>query len=285
MKSGAKAHVLLPRRHYVIGDIHGCIDELKALEAKLTVHALKSSASPFFIAAGDLIDRGPDSAAVLRHIRAGIKAGTHAAVLGNHEQMLMEIFEEFAPNSVLGAGVALPRILRSYRQRHRESKKSSRHLSIDDYLQLRRLLWIAEGGGATLASFGCNPSDVSTWCLPPEDLRFLATLPLVWENEAMVVTHALCDADSLAAARAHVAGAGAEPELHQALSILWNRQLPKVRVDPTKWHVSGHTVTRGVKVRGALGCVQVDSGCVFGGRLSAWCVETRTMVSVKGRSL
>jgi hypothetical protein len=67
------------------------------------------------------------------------------------------------------------------------------------------------------------------------------------------------------------------------MTILWGRALPPKRLAPTKWHVSGHSVSKRVRVKKALGCVQVDPGCVFGIRLSAWCPETQEIVSVKGR--
>lgn len=269
--------------HYVVGDIHGCLDELLALEAKVKKHAAKADTSPMIVSVGDLVDRGPNTAGVLQHLREGVASGTHAVVLGNHEQMLMEILQTYAPGGVEDAGVTLPSVLRDFRKNHADTKSSSRFLSLDDYLQFRRLLWVAEGGGATLQSFGCPIDKPKKWRIPPEDLRFLAALPLVWENDAMIVTHALADSDSLDAARRYQGDRQSHMSMGQIMSVLWERHLPKQRLDKKRWHVSGHTVTKRVTVRKNIACVQVDSGCVFGRRLSVWCLETEEALSVKGR--
>lgn len=73
-----------------IGDVQGCIAELEALLAKLDVG---STDDLYFV--GDLINRGPASAAVLR-LFAELGA---VSVLGNHEEHLIEggLFAEQKP--------------------------------------------------------------------------------------------------------------------------------------------------------------------------------------------
>ncbi|MFJ3984838.1 polynucleotide kinase-phosphatase [Streptomyces fungicidicus] len=69
----------------IIGDIHGCSAELEALLGKLGyadgVHPEGRTA----VFVGDLVDRGPDSPAVLRRVMAMVKAGHALCVPGNHE--------------------------------------------------------------------------------------------------------------------------------------------------------------------------------------------------------
>ena len=70
----------------VIGDIHGCLNELIALEEK----AIKRCAelgweAPQFVSVGDLVDRGPQNIEVLRRFIAGAKALSHFCIQGNHE--------------------------------------------------------------------------------------------------------------------------------------------------------------------------------------------------------
>ena len=65
------------RSPVVIGDVHGCIDELKALLKKLEYSPSKHR----LIFVGDLINKGPDSLSVLKLVR-GLDA---EVVLGNHE--------------------------------------------------------------------------------------------------------------------------------------------------------------------------------------------------------
>jgi bis(5'-nucleosyl)-tetraphosphatase (symmetrical) len=64
-------------RIIVIGDIHGCLEEFKQLLEKLTLES-----SDRVICAGDLVDRGPDSAGVVARVR---ESG-YEAVMGNHDE-------------------------------------------------------------------------------------------------------------------------------------------------------------------------------------------------------
>jgi serine/threonine protein phosphatase 1 len=71
-------------RTYVIGDVHGCIDELQELVGMLN---LTSTDRLIFI--GDLIDRGPNSAAVVRQVVKWSKEVEVKLVLGNHEEKFL----------------------------------------------------------------------------------------------------------------------------------------------------------------------------------------------------
>lgn len=69
----------------IIGDIHGCSAELESLLGKLGyadgVHPDGRTA----VFVGDLVDRGPDSPAVLRRVMGMVKSGSALCVPGNHE--------------------------------------------------------------------------------------------------------------------------------------------------------------------------------------------------------
>lgn len=68
-------------RTLIIGDIHGCADELQTL-----LDAFSPRPEDRIIAAGDLINRGPDSRKVLELARShGIQP-----ILGNHELRLLK---------------------------------------------------------------------------------------------------------------------------------------------------------------------------------------------------
>lgn len=77
----------------IIGDVHGCFDETVALLKKLgyEVHADRVSPSARHpqgrraIFLGDLVDRGPDSPAVLRLVMAMVRDGSALCVPGNHD--------------------------------------------------------------------------------------------------------------------------------------------------------------------------------------------------------
>ena len=63
-------------RHIFVGDVHGCLDELVELLTSLRV-----TPRDVVVLLGDLLDRGPDPAAVVRYARAH----EFLCVVGNHE--------------------------------------------------------------------------------------------------------------------------------------------------------------------------------------------------------
>jgi serine/threonine protein phosphatase 1 len=65
-------------KRLIIGDIHGCYDELQALLDKAGL-----SSDDEIIAIGDIVDRGPDTPKVLDFFRAHPKA---QSIIGNHER-------------------------------------------------------------------------------------------------------------------------------------------------------------------------------------------------------
>lgn len=81
----------------IIGDVHGCYDELVSLLAKLGYQISGGPDSPavvppegrkaFFV--GDLVDRGPNSPAVLRLAMNMVAAGQALCVPGNHDMKLL----------------------------------------------------------------------------------------------------------------------------------------------------------------------------------------------------
>jgi protein phosphatase len=79
----------------IVGDIHGCFDELRELLEKLGY--LVSIADEVEVThpqgrkvvfLGDLVDRGPNIPGVIRLVRAAVKAGTGICVAGNHDVKL-----------------------------------------------------------------------------------------------------------------------------------------------------------------------------------------------------
>jgi len=73
----------------IIGDVHGCNDELRALIGKLGYSiegdVVSHPEGRRLVFVGDLVDRGPDSPNVLRLVMASVKAGTALCVPGNHD--------------------------------------------------------------------------------------------------------------------------------------------------------------------------------------------------------
>ena len=80
-------------RAYAVGDIHGRVDLLEHLLAK--IHAdLQHRPAPktLLVFVGDLVDRGPSSAQVIERLRCYRRDGVRPVfLLGNHEEVLLRI--------------------------------------------------------------------------------------------------------------------------------------------------------------------------------------------------
>ncbi len=80
-----------PAAIYAIGDIHGCLDELKALEASILEDARAIEGEKWLVTLGDYVDRGPASFGTVAHLMAPPPAGfRRVSLAGNHEQMLLD---------------------------------------------------------------------------------------------------------------------------------------------------------------------------------------------------
>lgn len=85
------ARVPTGERVYAIGDIHGRLDLFAVLaEAIEADDAARGPADTTVILLGDLIDRGPDSAAVIEGARAWQSHRRVRILAGNHEEMFLD---------------------------------------------------------------------------------------------------------------------------------------------------------------------------------------------------
>lgn len=203
-------------RTIIVGDVHGCVDELSRLLDGL---ALAADDAVFFV--GDLIARGPNSLGVLDLYRQ-VKG---RSVLGNHEWRLLEAHR--------ARQLGLPRL----------------RLAAPDYALLHRLR--------------------------EADWQLLAELPTFLE---------------LAAPRLCIVHAGLRPGLALQAQEVWTlthtRSIdgsgsPSERHDHEPWArlyhgdlhvVFGHNSRLGLQLEAhATG---LDTGCVYGGRLSALVLAT-----------
>ncbi|HTE49441.1 MAG TPA: metallophosphoesterase [Kofleriaceae bacterium] len=89
------------RRHVVIGDVHGCHQELLAL-----LDRIGPSQDDVLVSVGDLVDRGPEPAEVIRFFRD--RPGS-VVLTGNHERKHVRGVRSYAQEMTrlqLGAGYA-----------------------------------------------------------------------------------------------------------------------------------------------------------------------------------
>lgn len=213
----------------VIGDVHGRLDLLDKLLAQIATRPGHETAR--IILVGDMIDRGPDSAAVLARLHALHAAAPDRVIclMGNHERMLLDFLADPARHG--------PR-------------------------------WIAAGGAETLTSFGLSPftrkHGVEAWQqlaaalrtgLTPDVVDWLGTLPLLWREGALVVAHAGADP-------------ALPVEAQSPHRLLWGakRSETSQRTDGL-WVAQGHTISSEAYARS--GRIAVDTGAWRSGRLSA----------------
>jgi serine/threonine protein phosphatase 1 len=143
---------------YAISDIHGCTATFVALLERIGL----THADELYLL-GDYIDRGPNSKGVLDRIARLIEEGYQVSCLmGNHEQMMIwaGAFEELA-----GLG---------------SSWKADR------YNPGFHNMWLRNGGGETLASFGVHSAKE----VPRSYFQFLRKLGYYLEVEGYLLVHA-----------------------------------------------------------------------------------------------
>ena len=214
----------------LIGDVHGRYDLLQNLLAVFETQPGAAQGRLIFL--GDMIDRGPNSAAVLDrlHHLAGTAPSRVICLMGNHERMLLDFLDQ--PDR-------------------------------------KGLLWLHNGGAETLTSFGValrvpegaaalNFSAIATQlraALPPGLETWLRELPLSWQEGQVAATHA-----------------GADPALpiekQTEQVLLWgHRDFARIPRHDGIWVVHGHVIFDRAWI--APGRIAVDTGAWHSGRLSA----------------
>lgn len=89
------ASVPAGERWYVIGDIHGRCDLFAALSDAIEADDRASEpAETTVVLLGDLVDRGPDSAGVIKLARAWQSRRKVRVLAGNHEEMFLDSFDD-----------------------------------------------------------------------------------------------------------------------------------------------------------------------------------------------
>ena len=152
-------------RVYAIGDIHGRLDLLQAVEGLVLEDAAGApERRKVVVYLGDYVDRGPESRGVIEHLVAAPLDGFEAVhLIGNHESMMLAFLED--PSG--GPG------------------------------------WMWNGGDATLASYGVAAPNIWTGrdrlaaardelkrALPPGHRDFLDALALSHREGGYLFVHA-----------------------------------------------------------------------------------------------
>lgn len=152
-----------PETVYAVGDIHGCADLYQRLETQVIQDAGTRSGRKLILCLGDMVDRGPHSATVLRQMQRALPEGiSRICLAGNHEDMMCRFMDD----------------------------------------PVRHRTWLDHGGDATLRSYGIAPDENGAYSanaalarriragIPADDLAFLRSLPLAIEAADFVFAHA-----------------------------------------------------------------------------------------------
>lgn len=79
-----------PALIYAIGDIHGCLAELRTLQQMIIEDAADRPGDKLLVTVGDYVDRGPDSAGVIEFLSLPPPAGfSRICLAGNHEALML----------------------------------------------------------------------------------------------------------------------------------------------------------------------------------------------------
>ena len=90
---------MVKMRTIVIGDVHGCYNELKELITILETEGEYNKETDKLVFLGDYIDRGSDSRKVIEFIRNLQKSNDKIiALMGNHEDMLIDYLNNRSDN-------------------------------------------------------------------------------------------------------------------------------------------------------------------------------------------
>lgn len=145
-----------PAAVYAVGDVHGCLDQLLALEDDIVSDSGDIEGEKWLVTLGDHIDRGPNSREVVTHVMQAAPAGFRRfALLGNHEVLALD----FLATRDWGSN------------------------------------WLHPNGGGreTLLSYGIDPSQPGAQVaalFPSSHLIFFANLPLYLSLPGWLFVHA-----------------------------------------------------------------------------------------------
>ncbi|MCC9000146.1 MAG: polynucleotide kinase-phosphatase [Candidatus Contendobacter sp.] len=230
----------------VIGDVHGCYDELIELLTRLGYQARDGATGPHFAHAdgrkavflGDLVDRGPNIPAVLRLVMAMVAAGAALCVAGNHEVKLAR--------ALRGRQVKISHgLAESLRQLESESEEFRRQAA--EFLDKRVSHYVLDGGRLVVAHAGLR-----------EDLQGRGSGKV---REFALYGDTTGETDDY------------------GLSVRWNWAAD---YRGQALVVYGHTPTPTAEWLNHTICI--DTGCVFGGELTALRYPEKELIAVPARA-
>lgn len=231
----------------IVGDVHGCYTELvellTALGYTITGEGDSLAVTPpegrTLVFVGDLVDRGPDTPAVLRLAMSMTTAGTAFVVPGNHDDKLMRALMGRNVQITHGLEVSLAQL---------KGETPAFRAAVLAFLQSLVAYYVFDGGRLVVAHAGLKERMIGR---PSESVRHFTLYG---------ATNGKTDANGL------------------PVRLNW---MADYRGDALI--VYGHTpVAEPVRINNTL---NIDTGCVFGGALTAMRYPEMTFVSVQAHEI
>lgn len=210
---------------FIIGDLHGCKKQFDTLQAQMD--AKDSRATRVYV--GDYVDRGEDSAGVLRSLFDCKDDPLIVCLMGNHEAMMLDFLD------------------------HPEQKGQR---------------WLRYGGLQTLASFGVGGVTANSTgealvtaaaalkaVMGIEMLTWLRNLPPTWSSGNLTIVHAGADPVT-------------PLTLQSTQTLIWGHpDFDRMPRSDGNWIAHGHTVVEQANTND--GKIAVDTGAYATGILTA----------------
>jgi len=241
------------KRTIVIGDIHGCAVELKELLEKLSLIE-----EDIVYSVGDILDKGPD---VLGCIELCVKYGV-VNICGNHDDKLIRWLKHEAKRKETG-------------KKNPMTSVSEKNLALYAQLKPEHIEYFLKAP-ATIMLEEQNTLLVHGGLLPLESIPLAKQLK---KKRSEIMRLRWLDNDTLKFVP--LIGSLDQPPHTTLWSQLWDGPF-----DVVYGHIA-HSLTepRIDKREDGIKCVGIDTGCVIGGRLTAYVLETEEVIQVQSKEL
>lgn len=236
--------------HYLISDIHGCYQEYQELLDKICF-----SAKDTLYVLGDSMDRGPEPIKVIQDLMSHPNI---TYILGNHDFIMYYLMKKITVNE--------------------RGELSASSLQADDLIDFSS--WIQDGGEITFRQF-LTLSKIEQKAI----LKYLADSHpyqvLKNNGKKFILIHAGIDNFNK----------NKSLDEYNFFDFIYARPdyTKRYYQDPNTYLVTGHTPTPLIRkdllpiVYQEKGHIAIDCGCIFGGQLAAYCIETGNINYVKNK--
>lgn len=229
---------------FIIGDIHGALDEFEEL-LKL-INPYKNQ----IILTGDLVDRGPDSLGVIRKAREL----NLRSVMGNHDLKLLSEINQY--------------------NRYKLSNDDISYLkSFPNYIEIENTIIVHAGLMPNIELKNQDQNDLLR-------LRYLDdNLNKYSMSKIRKMCKKISNSEYLSI-----------NEKNKLIDQQTKEKISELQIKPWSFFYSGdkeiicgHNVFSMEKPYVENNCFAIDTGCVFGGFLTAICLETKEIIQVKSK--